>query len=359
MFPAVPGPVRGLTKMDDHLRQQIATEAARLLLRGKEQDFTAARKRAARWLKRRKLRREDMPSNAEVQVQMYALSGVMAAERDPAVAWQTRQFAGQLMDLLSDLQPRARGAVLDGCATLGAEIVVSVIGPRDMVAGRLKAARLTVRAVPIDESRSDSSALWQIHLPQPFPALVEGRSDIETEGYTPDELRGVLQSTPSAAIEIPTDDHPDAFEVFGMLIEPLARVALDPEYHPEGDALYHTLQVFELGLQERPYDEEFLLACLLHDAGLAINPRHPVVSVIDALGTLITDRTRELIELRPVATEYLRTVQCPQRLRKSEEFEDAVLLARLDRAGRVPGTKVRTLAEALDFIREIAAEWDE
>ncbi len=346
--------------MDENLRQQIATEAARLLLRGKEQDFTAARKRAARWLKRRKLRREDMPSNAEVQVQMYALSGVMASERDPAVAWQMRSFAGQLMDLLADLQPCARGAVLDGCATLGAEIVVSVVGSRDVVAGRLKAAGLSVRTVSVTASGSEVSALWQLQIPQPFPALVEGRgSGGEVSGYSPQELRDVLHSTPSSAAEIPTDEHPDAFSVFEMLIEPLARVSLDPEYHPEGDALYHTLQVFELGLQERPYDEEFLLACLLHDAGLAINPRHPVLSVIDALGTLITERTRDLIELRPIAAEYLRTGQCPQRLRKSEEFEDAVLLAKLDRAGRVPGTRVRTLPAALDFIRQLATEWDE
>ncbi len=343
--------------MDESLRQQIATEAARLLLRGKEHDFTAARKRAARWLKRRKLRREDMPSNAEVQVQMYALSGVMASERDPAVAWQMRHFAGQLMDLLADFQPRAQGAVLDGCATLGAEIALTVLAPRDVISGRLKAAGLTVRTVPAADT-SDTS-LWQLQLVRPFPTLIEGRGGDTPSGLSREQLRELLQSTPSAAPEIPTDEHPDAFSVFEMLIEPLARVALDPDYHPEGDALYHTLQVFELGLQERPYDEEFLLACLLHDAGLAINPKHPVLSVIDAVGTLITDRTRELIELRPVASEYLRTGTCPQRLRKSEEFEDAVLLARLDRAGRVPGTPVRALAEALDFIRNLATEWDE
>ncbi len=353
------GPERGLDVMDDHLRQQIATEAARLLLRGKEQDFTAARKRAARWLKRRKLRREDMPSNAEVQVQMYALSGVMASERDPAVAWQMRHFAGQLMELLSDLQPLARGAVLDGCATLGAEILVTVNGAREVVANRLKAAGLPVRNVPILHADSDESGLWRLHLSQPFPAMIEGRGSDAATGYSREQLQDVLQSTPSSAAEVPTDEHPDAFRVFEMLIESLERVALDPEYHPEGDALYHTLQVFELGVQERPYDEEFLLACLLHDAGLAINPRHPVLSVIDALGTLITDRTRTLIELRPVAAEYLRTGDCPRSLRKSEEFDDAVLLARLDRSGRVPGTAVRTLSEALDFIRNLATEWDE
>jgi hypothetical protein len=342
--------------MDDHLRQQIATEAARLLLRGKEQDFTAARKRAARWLKRRKLRREDMPSNAEVQVQMYALSGVMAAERDPAVAWQLRHFAGQLLDLLEDLQPYAHGAVMNGCATPGAEIGISVLGSRDVVLPRLKAAGLSARTVPT----ASENTLWQLYLPQPFPTVIEGRSaDVIPAGFTRAALQQVLETTPSAATEIPTDEHPDALSVFEMLIEPLGRVMLDPDFHPEGDALYHTLQVFELGLHERPYDEEFLLACLLHDAGLAINPKHPVLSVIDALGTLITPRTRTLIELRPVASEYLRTGECPRSLRKSEEFEDAVLLARLDRAARVPGAKVRSLAEAIELVRNLAEEWDD
>ena len=42
---------------------------------------------------------------------------------------------------------------------------------------------------------------------------------------------------------------------------------------PEGDALYHSLQVFALASDRLPYDEEFLTAALLHDVGKAINPQ--------------------------------------------------------------------------------------
>ena len=57
-----------------------------------------------------------------------------------------------------------------------------------------------------------------------------------------------------------------------MLLQPLEGVKQSPKHHPEGDALYHSLQVFELARDERPYDEEFLLAALLHDVGKAIDP---------------------------------------------------------------------------------------
>lgn len=57
-------------------------------------------------------------------------------------------------------------------------------------------------------------------------------------------------------------DHLDRFAIFKLRLLPLESVKQNPKYHPEGDALYHSLQVFHLARDARPYDEEFLLAAL-------------------------------------------------------------------------------------------------
>ena len=42
-----------------------------------------------------------------------------------------------------------------------------------------------------------------------------------------------------------------------------------------------------------------------------------------------------------------------QDLRASEHFDDLMLLRELDSAGRVPGARVGTIDEALDYLREL------
>src|SRR5207245_3991519 len=48
----------------------------------------------------------------------------------------------------------------------------------------------------------------------------------------------------------------DPYQLYRMLLLPLENVRQHPVYHPEGDVLYHSLQVFELAREHRPYDEE-------------------------------------------------------------------------------------------------------
>jgi hypothetical protein len=158
------------------------------------------------------------------------------------------------------------------------------------------------------------------------------------------------------------EDHVDRFEVYRLLLLPLEGVKQSPRYHPEGDALYHSLQVFELAREERGYDEEFLLAALLHDVGKAIDPSDHVGAALEALEGTITERTATLIAHHMEAHAYRDgTLGAKKRVRlqQSEEFEDMMLLHELDRRGRQPGAVVCEVSEALDYLRTLAAENDD
>ena len=102
------------------------------------------------------------------------------------------------------------------------------------------------------------------------------------------------------------EGHIDRFVVYRTLLIPLSRIKLDVEYHPEGDVLYHSLQVFELVRDEFPYDEEFLLAALLHDVGKGLDPQEHVVAGLAALGDAITERTAWFIENHSYAHAFSR-----------------------------------------------------
>ena len=117
-----------------------------------------------------------------------------------------------------------------------------------------------------------------------------------------------------------------------MLLEPLEGVKQSPKYHPEGDALYHSLQVFELAREVWPYDEEFLLAALLHDVGKAIDPSDHVAAALQALEGSITERTEWLIahhmEVQALRAGTLGVkararIQQSEYLRRPDAFERA------------------------------------
>jgi len=150
------------------------------------------------------------------------------------------------------------------------------------------------------------------------------------------------------------DDHIDRYALFRMLLLPLEGVKQGAKHHPEGDALYHSLQVFELARDECPYDEEFLLAALLHDVGKAIDPADHVGAALQALEGAVTERTAWLIEHHMEAHQYRDGTlgeRARTRLQNSEYFEDLMLLHELDKKGRVRGAFVCELEEAFEFIR--------
>jgi hypothetical protein len=154
-------------------------------------------------------------------------------------------------------------------------------------------------------------------------------------------------------------DHLDRFAIYRMRLEPLETVKQNPRSHPEGDALYHSLQVFELAQVEKPYDEEFLLAALLHDVGKAIDPSDHVAASLTALEGAIPERTAWLIKHQHDAIGLRDGSLGPKAklaLGTTDEIEELLLFRALDEAGRVPGAPVRPLEEALEYLRGLENE---
>ena len=150
----------------------------------------------------------------------------------------------------------------------------------------------------------------------------------------------------------------DRFDALAACLAVLATVRQDPARHPEGDALEHSLQVFALVHAERPFDEELLTAALVHDVGLAIDRRDPVAATLEAVGDLITPRTRWLVESLPAARAYAAETlghRARKRLAAHPDFLDALLLAEADRRGRQRGLAAPSLDEAMAVLRQLAA----
>ncbi len=167
------------------------------------------------------------------------------------------------------------------------------------------------------------------------------------------EIRGELQRMTATA---PAPPAPDRFDLFHRLLSPLERVSQSRWSHPEGDVLYHSLQVFTLARDAKPYDEEFLLAALLHDVGKGLDPLHHVDSALRALGDAVSERTAWLIANHADAQRiHDGTIgqRARRRLSASEDYDDLLLLAACDREGRAPGAAVPDLDEALDYLRDL------
>ncbi|WP_435018339.1 HD domain-containing protein [Tundrisphaera sp. TA3] len=141
----------------------------------------------------------------------------------------------------------------------------------------------------------------------------------------------------------------DRFAVYRLRLAPLEAVKQDPRTHPEGDALFHSLQVFERARDAHPYDEEFLLAALLHDVGKAIDPREPGPAGVEALRGSIPERTLALI----AGFHDVRTGSTPD---DADFRDDLAALREIDAAGRVPGVPVGTIEEALDYLAGLERE---
>ena len=120
--------------------------------------------------------------------------------------------------------------------------------------------------------------------------------------------------------------------------------------------LYHSLQVFELTREKFPWDEELLLAALLHDVGKGIDPLDHITAGLAVLEGYISERTTWLIENHGLAQRVhdgTAGIRAKRRLTNSEDNEALDTLAACDRQGRLPGRVVCSVEEAIEYIRQL------
>src|SRR5205823_4063922 len=361
---------------NDKLRQAIALEAARLMYERHESEYYTAKRKAAKRLCRRGVKPEDLPSNAEIRDQIQVFARIHEGDKRSQHLRDMRLDALRLMRLLRAFRPRLIGSVMTGHVRKGSDIDLHVF--TDAVG--LVTDLLEGEGYPFDVERkqvvkhNEARVFTHVH--------VYDRFNFELTVYAEDKAHYVFRSSVTGgpierasireleellAREYPGLDlegelhaaaaAPDPYQLYRMLLLPLENVGQSARHHPEGDVLYHSLQVFELAREERAYDEEFLLAALLHDVGKGIDPYDHVTAGLSVLEGCLTERTQFLIEHHMDALAYKAGTlgaRMRRHLEASEHFEDLMLLRELDTKGRVRGAIVGSVDEALDYLKELS-----
>jgi len=128
------------------------------------------------------------------------------------------------------------------------------------------------------------------------------------------------------------------------LLSALDGVKQNPRWHPEGDALYHSLQAFDVA-RRLTRDPLFWIAGLFHDVGKAIDSvTHDEVGA-DLLGGLVPERIVWLV------SHHLDLLRDPRRTRRRlarEDLRDLELLRAIDLGARSKDARVLPLDEALE-----------
>jgi hypothetical protein len=128
------------------------------------------------------------------------------------------------------------------------------------------------------------------------------------------------------------------------LLHALDGIQQDPRWHPEGDALFHALQAFDLARRDSA-DRALWAAALFHDVGKALGSADHAETGADLLEGLLAPRVVWLVR------HHLDLLEAPgvtkRRLRGQPALADLQRLRRWDVGGRAPHASVLTPDAAL------------
>ncbi|MCC6491671.1 MAG: HD domain-containing protein [Pirellulales bacterium] len=357
------------------LRQQIAWEAARMMYQRQQSEYYRAKLKAAHRICQGWAKPADLPSNAEVRDQVQLLARLHEGDQRTQNLRSMRLAALAMMQRLERFRPRLIGSVLTGHVRHGSDVDIHLFTDAVESVGHAleqhglpytierKLVRKQGEARTYTHVHVDAEFAFELTVYSASEAHYVFKSSITgkpIERASIAELRQLLaQQYPDLDLDealAAADEQVDRFQIYQSLLLPLENVRQPLKYHPEGDALYHSLQVFDLARHESPYDEELLLAALLHDVGKAIDSHDHVAAGLQALDGSISPRTSWLIEHHMLAhgiADQTLGRRAHRRLREHEYYDDLLLLGQCDRAGRRPGVEAPELDEALDYIRQL------
>lgn len=344
----------------------------------RESEYYRAKMKAAKQVCKGWVKPADLPSNAEIRDEVQNLSRMLDGDLEVTQKLLDMRIAAlHMMNLLVDYRPRLIGSVMTGHIRRGSDIdlhlfvdnLAAVTGVLDQNNYHYDTQRKEIT------KHGETNVYRHVHVQDEFPfeltvypsnkAHFVFKSSITgkpIERASIAELRALLEKEyPDIDLEselVSAATRIDPLQVFYSLLLPLENVMQSPKYHPEGDALYHSLQVFDLACDQLPYDEEFLTAALLHDVGKGIDVNDHVVAGVEALEGLVSDRTMWLIEHHMEAHKlHARTIgaRARKRLESHESYAELRLLGECDRAGRKQGVETTDLEEALDYLRKLGA----
>lgn len=363
------------------LRRHIAVEAGKLMYQRVETEyFTAKRKAAARLGVNLRRQPQNLPSNREIRDEIQALARLHEGPERAANLADMRLAGLRMMRLLLDFQPRLIGSVVTGHTRAGSDIDVHVFS--DNVSAVTDVLDLHNYQYDVERKRvikhNTERVFTHVH--------IYDRYTYELTVYTRDQINYTFRSSITGKTierasagelekliraehpEIDTDADGeeagtlDRYLLWSLLLPPLEAVKQSPRWHPEGDALYHSLQAFEIARHEAPYDQELIAAALLHDVGKAIDPQDHVCAALEALEGTLSPREQFLIAHHMDALAYHeRTLgtKLRQRLETSEWFDDLMTLRDIDDRARDVGVEVCTVEEAIEFLRDLEDEFAE
>jgi predicted nucleotidyltransferase len=250
---------------DVKLRHAIAFEAARLMYERVESEYFTAKLKAAKRLCRGPVKPSDLPSNAEIRDQVQCFARLHEGDQRTENLRDMRLHALRMMRLLCRFRPRLIGSVMTGHIRKGSDIDLHLFSDHvEPITTMLDSEGLQYDVERKQVTKHGESRIFtHVHVfdtfnfeltvyaenlaHYAFKSSITGKA-IERASIA--ELEQLLEREyPELDLEnalTEQEEEIDPYQLFRLLLLPLETVKQNPKYHPEGDVLYHSLQVYEL-----------------------------------------------------------------------------------------------------------------